>query len=102
MERRSADPSMSQALHLMNSDTIRSKVEAADNILGKLLAEGKPDSEVIDALSQRAYARPPTASQLDRMMTYIAAEQEAGRTRRRALENVLWAILNSKEFQLNR
>ena len=102
MERRSADPSMSQALHLMNSDTIRSKVEAADNILGKLLAEGKPDSEVIDALFRRAYARPPTASQLDRMMTYIAAEQEAGRTRRRALENVFWAILNSKEFQLNR
>ena len=59
MERRSADPSMSQALHLMNSDTIRSKVEAADNILGKLLAEGKPDSEVIDALFQRAYAPPP-------------------------------------------
>ena len=102
MERRSGGPSMSQALHLMNSDTIRAKVEAQDNILGKLLAADKSGSGAVEALFQRAYARPPTADQLGRMKAYIATEQEAGRTRRRALENVLWAILNSKEFQLNR
>ena len=56
----------------------------------------------VEALFQRAYARPPTAAQLGRMKAYIGAEQQAGRSRRRALENVLWAILNSKEFQLNR
>ena len=102
MERRSGDPSMSQALHLMNSDSIRAKVEAQDNILGKLLAADKSGSGSVEALFQRAYARPPTVGQLGRMKAYITAEQEAGRTRRRALENVLWAILNSKEFQLNR
>ena len=86
----------------MNSDTVREKVSSEDNVLGRLLAEGLEDDQIVERLYQRAYARSPTPEQSGRLLEYVQAESAAGRSRRRALENVLWTVLNSKEFQLNR
>ncbi|MSV28701.1 MAG: DUF1553 domain-containing protein [Bryobacterales bacterium] len=101
MEPRSQEPSLSQALHLMNSDAVRDKIEKPGNILGELLERTIDDREVLDALYLRAYSRKPTAKQWQAVESYLASEKEAGRSRRRMFENVLWTILNSKEFQLN-
>jgi hypothetical protein len=92
---------MSQALHLMNSETVREKVTAGGNVLGHLLKEGLDDRAVVEELYWRAYARPPGEDEWSAVSKFLDAERAAGRDRRRALENVLWAILNSKEFQLN-
>ena len=94
-------PTLAQALHMMNGRTIREKVEADNNILGKRLAEGLGDSEIVAELYERAYARPPIEEERSTLAAFIASELEIGRGRRRALENVLWAVLNSKEFLLN-
>ena len=98
---RDKSPSLSQALHMMNSGTIRDKVEAKQNVLTDLLDQNLDDKAIVSSVYERAYARKPTPAQWDSISRFIADEQEAGRTRRRALENVLWAVLNSKEFQLN-
>ena len=98
---RDKSPSLSQALHMMNSGTIRDKVEAKQNILTELLDQGLDDQTIVSRVFERAYAREPTAGQWDSISKFIADEQAAGRARRRALENMLWAVLNSKEFQLN-
>ena len=102
MEARSQAPSLSQALHLMNSETIREKVTSEDNVLGRLLQKGLDDRAVIEDLYWRAYARLPGDADWTTVSKFLDRERAAGRDRRRALENVLWAILNSKEFQLNR
>ncbi len=101
MESRSQEPSLSQALHLMNSDAVREKIEKPGNILGQLIERTVNDREVLDALYLRAYSRKATPAQWQAVESYLASEKEAGRGRRRMFENVLWAILNSKEFQLN-
>ena len=101
MEPRGKTPSLSQALHLMNGDRIRDKVGTSGNILGKLLGRSLEDEQILETLYLRSYARPPTRAQSDRIMRYLADERAAGRDRRRAWEHVLWALLNSKEFQLN-
>jgi hypothetical protein len=98
---RSKTPTMGQALHMMNGETVMSKVRAADNILGRLIADGSKDSDIISALYQAAYMRAPSATELGSVGEYLDAERQAGRPRRRALEGVLWSVLNSKEFQLN-
>ena len=98
---RDKSPSLSQALHMMNSETIRDKVEAEENILTDLLGQGLDDKAIVSRLFERAYARPPTSSQSNSVSQFIVLQKQAGRTRRRALENTLWAVLNSKEFQLN-
>lgn len=94
-------PTLSQALHLMNGEAVGEKVEAPGNILGKLLGQGLSDEQVTARIYERAYARSPTPADLARIADFIASERLAGRGRRRALEHVLWAVLNSKEFQLN-
>ena len=101
MERRGAAPSLSQALHLMNGDRIRAKVRTTSNVLGKLLEGGSEDGQILETLYLRAYARPATEAQSNRISRYLADENTAGRDRRRAWEHVLWSLLNSKEFQLN-
>ena len=98
---RAPEPTLSQALHLMNGATVRDKVAAEGNILGELLGQGRADGQVVAALYERAYARQPSQTEQDRIARFIAAERAAGRSRRRAFENVLWAVLNSEEFQLN-
>ena len=102
LEPRQQTPSLSQALHMMNSDGVRERIERPANILGSLLESTVDDGRVIDSLYVRAYGRAPTAAQRARVEAYLAAEREAGRSRRRGFENLLWVILNSKEFQLNR
>jgi hypothetical protein len=98
---RDKSPSLSQALHMMNSETIRGKVEAEKNVLTELMDQGLDDRTIVGRVFERAYAREPTAGQWGSISKFIADEQLAGRSRRRALENMLWAVLNSKEFQLN-
>lgn len=102
MEARSNAPSLAQALHMMNGGGLREKLAAPDNVLGSLIERGLSDREIVRRLYLRACAAPPDAEKSAAMENYLAAERAAGRSRRRGLENVLWAILNAKEFQLNR
>jgi hypothetical protein len=86
----------------MNSETVREKLTAENNVLGRLLQKGLDDQAVAEELYWRAYARPPDEQERVLVGNFLIAERAAGRDRRRGLENLLWAILNSKEFQLNR
>ena len=101
LKERVQSPTLAQALHLMNGNSVRDKVEAEGNILGKLLAQGMDDRQIVERVYEAAYARFPTRAELDRFAGFVAGERSAGRSRRRALDNVLWAVVNSKEFQLN-
>ncbi|MBM3756123.1 MAG: DUF1553 domain-containing protein [Acidobacteria bacterium] len=101
MEPRSQAPSLAQALHLMNADAMREKIGSPKNVLAELLEKTLDDRAGLDALYRRAYSRAPSEKEWRAAENFVGAEKEAGRSRRRAFENVLWAILNSKEFQLN-
>ncbi len=95
-------PSLAQALQMMNGDVLKERLSEDDNILGTLIRRGLTDREIVDRLYVRAFASAPDSDKLTVIEQYLAAESGAGRSRRRGLENVLWAILNAKEFQLNR
>ena len=98
---RAKSPTLSQALHMINGDTVKRKLEARDNLLARWLEETRTDDQIVEALYERAYSRPPSERERTVIREYLASEQQAGRTRRRALEGVLWSLLNSKEFQIN-
>ena len=69
----------------------------ADNRIGRLLAAGKSDAEIVEELYLAALCRPPSARA-------TAALAMIGRTkdRRAALEDLLWGLVNAKEFLLRR
>lgn len=94
-------PTMSQALHLMNRATLKDKIEAEDNVIGRLLAAGTPEADLIGTLYERAYSRQMRDAERQLMARHLGEESAAGRPLRRTLENILLVLLNSKEFQLN-
>jgi len=98
---RSKTPTLSQALHMINGDTIRKKVDAADNVLAAWMKDGWSDDRIVDEVYLNSYARSASIAELNSIKEFIQSEVTAGRSRRSALGGVLWTVLNSKEFQVN-
>ena len=59
-----------------------------------MLADWASDRELLDALYQRALSRKPSAAAAEKLLAYVRQQPD----RQRAWEDVLWTILNSKEF----
>jgi hypothetical protein len=94
---RGTDPSIAQALHLMNSPEIAAKIRARTGAARKLADSDKKPAAIIDELFLAALGRRPTETEQAKML-----EGFADGDRRAAVEDVMWAILNSKEFLYNR
>lgn len=95
---RSNEPSISQALHLMNSAEIAAKLHARTGTARLLADSAKTPAEIIDELYLGALSRFPTPRERVLMMEAFTAPDA---DRRSATEDVLWALLNSKEFLYN-
>ncbi len=90
------EPNLSQALHLLNGSTLQSKVRGG-NVVGKLLQEKKTPEQIIRALYLRTFSRQPTAEELAGLLELVNSEKD----KKSALEDVFWALLNSREFVFN-
>ncbi len=94
---RGTDPSIAQALHLMNSPEIAAKVRARNGTARKLADSDKKPDVIIDELFLSALSRRPTEVEKAKLL-----EAFADGDRRAAVEDVMWAVLNGKEFLYNR
>jgi hypothetical protein len=86
-----------QALFLANHPTIQAKISAADGRIAKIAKEMPDAKKAIEALYLWTLSRPPLESELEACMTYMKASS----SHQRGLEDVLWSLLNTREFQLN-
>ena len=91
------EPNLSQALHLLNGDTVNTKCSQG-GVVRKLLQAGKKPEDVIDELYIRCLARKPTEMEKTKLMAFVGEE---GRTDEEVLNDLFWAVLNSKEFIFN-
>jgi hypothetical protein len=96
---RSSGATLAQVLLLANSDEIENKLAAGDGKIAKLLETKRPTKEIVDELFLGAFSRPPREAELAAAMNAIAAAGQNGE--RQALEDVLWTLLNSREFMFN-
>jgi hypothetical protein len=92
----SIEPNLSQALHLINGETLHRKIRDGRVVAGMLEAGRSPD-EVIDHLYVACLARRPTDEERGGIQAIVAEAND----KPAALEDVFWAILNSKEFVFN-
>lgn len=94
---RGSGATLGQVLLLSNSEEIEGKIAAGDGVIARRLAEKKSPPEIIDELYLGALSRPPTEAERGRAVAYVAEQKDP----RPALEDVLWSLLNSKEFIFN-
>jgi hypothetical protein len=90
------DPTLSQALHLMNGDTLGRKIQQG-KVIDALIAEGKTPSQVVDRLYLAAVGRLPTEEEWSKLSALLPAEGDP----KPALQDIFWAVLNSREFLFN-
>lgn len=88
------EPTLSQALHLMNGDAVHDRIKSG-KVVAKLVSEKKSDREVVDELFIRVFGRPPKEKEWASIQQAVADAPEARQT---VLEDLFWALLNSKEF----
>jgi len=94
---RSTGATLAQVLLLANSDEIESKIAAGDGRIARLMKAKKPLRDIVEELYLTAYSRSPSAEEMRRTL----AHAERLDNKQQALEDVLWAILNTKEFMFN-
>ncbi|MEZ6121686.1 MAG: DUF1549 domain-containing protein [Planctomycetaceae bacterium] len=94
---RSSGATLAQVLLLANSDEIENKLASDKGRIAAMVAAETPIADAIDQLYLAGYSRHPTTSELERTTHFVEQQED----RRKALEDVLWTILNSKEFMFN-
>ena len=94
---RSTGATLAQVLLLANSDEMEGKINATQGRLAKLIKQNLPAPEVIDNLYQVSFSRLPTAKEKARSLDHVNKSDN----KQQALEDLLWVILNSKEFMFN-
>jgi Protein of unknown function (DUF1553)/Protein of unknown function (DUF1549)/Bacterial Ig-like domain (group 2) len=103
---RTSVPTITQALHIINGDTLNNKLRAPDNSVNMLLKLGFSDEQIVDYLYLASLSRHPTDVERSSLVDALAsAEQQkiAGveDPRRAALIDLSWSLLTSEEFMFN-
>jgi hypothetical protein len=90
------EPNLSQALHLLNGDTVNSKLQNG-GVVKKLITAGKQPNEIVEDLYLRTLSRKPTAGELEKLEPFLVQKEK----QEDALNDLFWSLLNSKEFMFN-
>jgi len=91
------EPNLSQALHLLNGDTVNRKI-VEGKVVASLLKGGKKPPEVLEALYVRCLTRKPNSKELATLTAMVDAQPKNAQ---QTLEDTFWALLNSREFLFN-
>ncbi len=96
---RSMDANLAQSLHLLNGKEIQDKI-AADTGRAATLAKEADRSieERMTELYRWVFAREPNASEMETAVSYLKRHEANPRP---GFEDILWALINTKEFQFN-
>ena len=94
---RVAEANLAQVLHLLNSQEIQTKLSRLGGRSDQMVKDARPDREKVAELFVWAFGRQPSVAQMDVAMTNI---ERNAKSRQLAYENIIWALINTKEFIL--
>jgi hypothetical protein len=94
---RDMSPKLTQALHILAGSTYTSRLWEPGAPLYDRFRAGATDKEIADELYLAAFARYPSAQEWGELQKLIAATP----SREQALQDLLWAVLSSREFAEN-
>jgi len=94
---RSSGASLSQVLHLTNSTEVEDKIASGNGRIARLVQAKTRPEQAVDELYLSALARYPDAAARKLALGYLAVQTDY----RRGLEDLLWALVNTREFMFN-
>lgn len=103
------NPSLAQSLHLMNSSDVKNKLASSAGRAAKLAKEEGNEDIAIDQIYRIAFSRLPTDEESSIAKDHIGKPRTnsagkplpAATARRQGYEDLIWAIMNTKEFLYN-
>jgi hypothetical protein len=95
---RSSEANLAQSLHLLNSSDVQNKLTNGSGRAAQLSADKNlTHPQKIEQIYLQAFSRRPDAVELEAATAYI----EKVKNDKQAYEDILWAIINTKEFLFN-
>jgi hypothetical protein len=106
---RVSSASLAQSLHLMNAADVKAKLTASGGRAEQLTQAEIPEPKRIRELYLAAFSREPTADEVQIAETHLLKPRidatgkplDSQRSKRNGYEDLLWALLNTKEFLFN-
>jgi hypothetical protein len=115
------EPNLSQVLYVMFSPELQTEITSPEGAVASLLKENRSTSDMVSELYLRTVSRPPTSAELADAIALIDAAattppaakpgstdpppaitpEIAARQQKQAIEDLLWTLLNCKEFIFN-
>jgi hypothetical protein len=95
---RSCECNMGQAFQMISGPSINELLAAKENRVSRLVATGKSSREILAELFWTALTRAPSPEESDDLISSL----ESAKDRRAELEDILWGLLNSKDFVFRR
>jgi hypothetical protein len=94
---RSTGATLGQVLLLANSEEMENKIGDGNGRVARFFKNKTATAEMVEELYLTALGRAPAAAEKKRLTEYV----EGAKDKQRAVEDVLWAILNTREFMFN-
>ena len=91
---RKVEASLGQALHLLAGSTYTGKLSGKGSRIGRMFAAGASNAELVEELYLAALSRFPTAEELSELEGWIEGQD----LRLKAVEDLVWALIGSREF----
>ena len=100
--------SLAQSLHLINAADLKSKLAFSGGMAQRMSADEMPLADRIDELYFTAFARPPTEEELSVSLEFFSEQtaddgvnKGSAKVTHVQFEDLIWALINTKEFLFN-
>lgn len=90
------EPTLSQSLHLLNGRNTTQKIQEG-GLVARRLKEKKEPKDIVNELYVRCLCRLPDEQEWTKLEAVLKDQKD----QQKALEDVFWALLNTREFMFN-
>jgi hypothetical protein len=95
---RTTKPNIAQAMHLLNGDFLNKKIAERTGRVEKLLTDKVPTAKAVEELYLVAWGRRPSTDEQKKAEGWV----NSAPTLRDGLQDLLWVLINSREFLFNK
>jgi hypothetical protein len=104
---RTQEASLAQSLHLLNAADIQTQLTRANGRADRMARDARPEDDKITDVYHIALSRDPNPTEMKLAQDHLAKktagkkDADALAAKKEAFEDILWALLNTKEFLFN-